>query len=590
MPLRSDVPARRVLAPRERQNHSEFMACMIDRFRPTLITRFALIAFIYLLIAAAVLAALWWSGRPVPLASVAGGRVQCLSYSPPNANPAKLNITPVAQIRADLEHLAGYTQCVRTYSVDKGLDQVPQIARELKLKVMLGIWIGEDEKKNEWELARALTLTHSHRDVIQSLVVGNEVLLRRDQTVAALKQYIHRVRTATDLPITYADVWEFWLRYPQVAQEVSFVTVHMLPYWEDFPVAIDRAVPHIGRVLGRMQRAFPHHRVVIGEAGWPSTGRQRAGAVPSRVNQARFYREFTRYAAEHGVQYNFIEAFDQPWKRKLEGTVGGAWGLFDAKSRLKFPFAGAVENDPHWRTPVAAALIAAIVALAVVAWRWRRRPAWRVAAVVALAAYGGAAIAVLQWEYLLQANRNALEWLGSVAWLASGWVVYIGVAAQIARAMRARAATTSIASAADMAAELRAGHGSFWDVRALLALARMVFLFGLSYIGLLLTIDSRYRDFPLVAAVLPAVALWLHSLVAQDDGADIRPLEEILLSYWLVVASVWVAIAEGFKNVQSLAWCGLCLWVALTVLWSDWRARSCQNTQQQTDGGQLDLI
>ena len=561
---------------------------MIDRLRPSLTIRFALVACVYVMAAATILAWLWGSGRPVPLAGVAGGRVQCLSYSPPHADPADARITPVARIRADLEHLAAYTKCVRTYSVYNGLDQVPEIARELKLKVMLGIWIGEDKKQNEWELKRALQLTQSHRDVIESLVVGNEVLLRREQTPAALKQYIRRVRAATDLPITYADVWEFWERYPQVAEDVSFVTVHMLPYWEDFPVAVERAVPHIGRVLQRMQRVFPRHPVMIGEAGWPSAGRQRAGAVPSRVNQARFFREFTRYADQHGVQYNFIEAFDQPWKRTLEGTVGGAWGLFDAQSRLKFPLEGAVENNPRWHIPALAALLAAIVAVVVARLRWKGGRAWGAIIVAASAASSGAALAVLQWEYLLQANRNAYEWLGSIAWFVSGWVVYTCATLLIARSLRERIGPAPIESAATIvnANPERSRQG----VRGVLSLARVVFLFGLSYLGLLLTMDPRYRDFPLIAAVLPSMALWSHALLAQQDRAPSRPLEEILLSYWLVMASVWIAVNEGFENLESLAWCAMCSWVALTVLWSDWRTRSHQRAEQQSERRELDPV
>ena len=44
-----------------------------------------------------------------------------------------------------------------------------------------------------------------------------------------------------------------------------------------------------------------------------------------------------------------IEAFDQPWKRRLEGTVGGHWGLFDAvKREPKFAWGGTVSNHPFW--------------------------------------------------------------------------------------------------------------------------------------------------------------------------------------------------------------------------------------------------
>ena len=39
-----------------------------------------------------------------------------------------------------------------------------------------------------------------------------------------------------------------------------------------------------------------------------------------------------RAKREH-FRVNVIEAFDQPWKRALEGTVGGHWGLFDDATR-----------------------------------------------------------------------------------------------------------------------------------------------------------------------------------------------------------------------------------------------------------------
>ena len=66
--------------------------------------------------------------------------------------------------------------------------------------------------------------------MINAVIVGNEVLLRRDQPASALAGYLRRVRTATSVAVTYADVWEFWLRNPEIAAETTFVTVHILPY------------------------------------------------------------------------------------------------------------------------------------------------------------------------------------------------------------------------------------------------------------------------------------------------------------------------------------------------------------------------
>ena len=37
--------------------------------------------------------------------------------------------------------------------------------------------------------------------------------------------------------------------------------------------------------------AFPGKEILIGETGWPSHGRMRDGALPSRINQARFISE-----------------------------------------------------------------------------------------------------------------------------------------------------------------------------------------------------------------------------------------------------------------------------------------------------------
>jgi len=66
----------------------------------------------------------------------------------------------------------------------------------------------------------------------------------------------------------------------------------------------------------------------------------REGALPSRANQAKVVSEILALAKRENFRVNLIEAYDQPWKRELEGTVGGYWGLIDADARaLKYPAA-----------------------------------------------------------------------------------------------------------------------------------------------------------------------------------------------------------------------------------------------------------
>jgi len=146
---------------------------------------------------------------------------------------------------------------------------------------------------------------------------------------ADLIAYIRDVKSQVSMPVTYADVWEFWLRYPDVQNAVDFVSIHILPYWEDFPIPATIAAAHVDAIRKKVAVAMPNKEIVIGEFGWPSAGRMREGARPSPSNQARVISETLALAQRENYRVNVIEAFDQPWKRWLEGAVGGHWGIFD---------------------------------------------------------------------------------------------------------------------------------------------------------------------------------------------------------------------------------------------------------------------
>ncbi len=188
------------------------------------------------------------------------------------------------------------------------------------------------------------------------------------------------MKAETGLPVTYADVWEFWLRHPELADDVDFVTIHILPYWEDDPVPAGDGVTHIDAILRMVEAEMPGKTIYIGETGYPSAGKQRERALPGLVEQASFIRGFLAYAHERGLDYNVIEAFDQPWKRALEGTVGGYWGVFSEDRISKFPLTG-----PVARMGIALAVACghdrprhrAVVAGAPRSRRRHRRAGWR---------------------------------------------------------------------------------------------------------------------------------------------------------------------------------------------------------------------
>ena len=97
-----------------------------------------------------VAAAWWWLATPVTLARAPidpAAKLECVSYAPfrddQTPHDPTLIVSP-EQIAEDLAELAKVSKCIRTYSIDNGLDKVPELASRVGLKVLLGVWIGRD--------------------------------------------------------------------------------------------------------------------------------------------------------------------------------------------------------------------------------------------------------------------------------------------------------------------------------------------------------------------------------------------------------------------------------------------------------------
>ena len=317
----------------------------------------ALLAFV--IVAALNLLWWWWPNRPVEIAGWTTAPLQSVSFAPyrPGQSPLSRTFPTPDQIEDDLRRLQGKVRAVRTYSAGENLEAVPQRAAKYGLKVWHGAWLNSNEKENLEQINLLIDHANKYKDTVERVIVGNEVLLRKDLTANELRRYIRQVKQRVPQPVTYADVWEFWLRNPSLADEVDFITIHILPYWEDEPIGLDRreadGTPsiekHIVDIYKKVQARFPGKKIVIGETGWPSDGRMRSDARPGRVEQVRYFSTFRTIAARENFDYNVVEAFDQWWKARQEGTVGAAWGLLDAERRDKFELGKPVSAEPQWR-------------------------------------------------------------------------------------------------------------------------------------------------------------------------------------------------------------------------------------------------
>ena len=276
-------------------------------------------------------------------------------------SPLEARYPSEAEIEADLRLLASWGGRIRTYASAEQ-PALPRLAKAQGLDMTAGAWLDRRRENNEIELA-ALADAVRQYDNIRRVMIGNEAILRSDLTPTQLIGYLDRARRQFDVPVSTAEPWHVWLKYPELAEHVDFITIHLLPYWEGVP--IERAIDDVLRRYDEVRAAFPGKPVVIGEVGWPTNGDRFKRARPSTAGSAEFLRRFFAIAEARGLDYYVMEAFDQPWKEAGEGRVGAYWGMFSADREPKFALTGAVQPDPDW---LAKAVLAGALAFVPVLW------------------------------------------------------------------------------------------------------------------------------------------------------------------------------------------------------------------------------
>src|SRR5665647_2823858 len=310
---------------------------------------------------ACVQAGLWAMTRDHISAPNFDGQLASVSYAPfaSNVHPDAGGLADAEHIRADLKLLAPLTRALRIYSSTGGVELVPGIASEFGMRVTVGAWIDKDKDRNEREIRSVIDLAKRHSN-INGIFVGNETVYRGEQKVSDLIPLIQRVKRSTNVPVTTGEIWNVWIEHPELVSAVDFIAAHILPYWEGFSAkqSVDQAI----LIYDKLRRAYPGKRMVIAEFGWPSAGYNLKNATPGRIEQATVLRDFVSRAEAYGIDYNIVEAIDQPWKI-FEGGVGPYWGLFDASRQPKFSWTGPVGNPDHWRLASIALLVSVLLSL-----------------------------------------------------------------------------------------------------------------------------------------------------------------------------------------------------------------------------------
>src|SRR5947207_9760694 len=228
-----------------------------------------------------------WAKDQDPLEAKSSGvfpflRTAFSEEPPPQVKPRK------EQVERDFAMLAGKVQFVRTYRATDGGEYMPEAAARVGLKLVPGAWIySANEAKQQFgreaadvnaEETRALIRMANQNPNIERVLVGNENILRwdlqkdlRDPNATSPAQLIREIRNVkrnVKVPVSTAEPWHVWLHYPELAKEVDYVAVHILPYWDE--QSSETPLDYLKDRIGQLKKApfLQNKNIIVTEVGW----------------------------------------------------------------------------------------------------------------------------------------------------------------------------------------------------------------------------------------------------------------------------------------------------------------------------------
>ncbi len=503
-------------------------------------------------------------------------KIRSVSYSPfRRGQSPETGVFPSSpEMEADIGLLSDYVSNIRIYSGSSALGGIPQLAKKYGLTVWLGAWLDSNQETNRLEIDALIELANRYPQTVTRVIVGNENLHRLDITVKQLLEYLAQVKDAVKQPVTYAEGWENWLNHPEVVDAVDIITLHVLPYWEQNPKPVDKVAQHIESILARVSRQYPGKPLAIGEIGWPSFGRSRKAAVPGVHAQLQLITDVHSLAEKNQLDYNIIEAFDQPWKVVSEGTVGAYWGLFSAERKPKYQRGSQVDRYPKWRQWFVLATGLALI-LVLIIWLIGGCRSSRGQIQVVVMSHVLMSLLILSGLYLDYVQMPQTSKISWVVILVQGYFIWLLLTGSL-RGSSDIKCTSTIQQTLSVAT-LR--HIAAPKTRPAM-ISVLYYLF--TYLGVVtawgMVLQPRYRDFPTVLFLVPVIGVWLSGLFKSvspscclravigvlrmdlsNESSSLRQRillfrEEAFVAGCLCLTAVLVVVGEGVENLEAVAY------------------------------------
>jgi exo-beta-1,3-glucanase (GH17 family) len=239
-------------------------------------------------------------------------------------------------IRADLAALRPRFDSLITYESGHGLEALPAIAGSLGYRALLvGVWNPDDAQ----ELQAALRAAREHPKLVLGIVLGNETVYRKVQSLHSLARRMHDVHAqARGLLVATSEPFHLYAGDGADAlfdeSDVLLPNIHpVYQPWFRAGSGEQQAARFVRNVVDDLRRAYCGP-VLVKETGEPTAPE---GEGWSEEHQAAFWNALrgtlppTRDAA-----FATFSAFDLPWRAQDGGLASEAhWGVFDAQRRAK---------------------------------------------------------------------------------------------------------------------------------------------------------------------------------------------------------------------------------------------------------------
>lgn len=285
-----------------------------------------------------------------------------IDYTPINTQYPDCLTNPPSQnnVTRDLAVLSQLTNVIRLYGTDCNqtemlLHSISALEMDDTMKIWLGVWQGTNKTTNARQLAQMYSILDTYdASHFKGIIVGNEILFRKDMTATELGSLITEVRTnltakGIDLKLATSDLGDAWADAGTLVTDVDYIMSNVHPFFAGVQadVAAAWAVEFWGKYDKPLAAAAANApKNIISETGWPSAGGMDCGAADTCTNGSvagidemnTFMGTFVCQALANGTEFFWFEAFDEPWKI-LDNKPGKSWedkwGLMDVDRNLK---------------------------------------------------------------------------------------------------------------------------------------------------------------------------------------------------------------------------------------------------------------